>query len=370
MKLAVVCYPTYGGSGVVAAELAQHCAASGDEVHLLSYARPGRLAEDSGVAFHQVAVPDYPLFEYPPYSLALATKIVDVVRRYGVELVHVHYAVPNAISAVLARQMVAPVPLRIVTTLHGTDVTLVGADPSYRETTRYGIRESDHVTAVSRSLRRQTEEQLGLVREIEVIPNFAEIDELPPERGARRFAHGAERLLVHVSNFRPVKRSPDLVDILARVRAQVPCRLLLVGDGPERAAVLERAAAWGLADAVTVLGALPRVEEALCGADVFLLPSQSESFGLAALEAMAAGVPVVASAVGGVPEVVRDGIDGCLCLPGDVEAMAAATLRLLGDPATWQRMAHAARTRAQLEFSAERIVERYRQAYAALLAQV
>ncbi|MEM9409170.1 MAG: N-acetyl-alpha-D-glucosaminyl L-malate synthase BshA, partial [Acidobacteriota bacterium] len=318
MKIGVSCYPTYGGSGIVAAELSCALAARGHEVHVISYARPHRLSWPATAAstsaggslhFHKVDVRGYPLFEYPPYSLALATKMVEVARRHQLELMHVHYAVPNAVSAVLARQMLAPQPIAVVTTLHGTDVTLVGKDPSYLETTRFGVVQSDAVTAVSSSLRATTLEQLSVDCDVEVVPNFVDAAQFAGQAspGARRWATGDEPVFVHVSNFRPVKRALQVLRIFEAVRARRPCKLLLVGEGPDHAKVAERAGELGLGEDVVLLGELPAVEEALVGATAFLLPSSSESFGLAALEAMAAGVPVVGSRVGGMPEVVVDG---------------------------------------------------------------
>jgi N-acetyl-alpha-D-glucosaminyl L-malate synthase BshA len=375
VKIGIVCYPTYGGSGVVASELALAMSDRGDEVHVLSYALPPRIAAEGpehGVVFHEVKVPPYPLFEYPPYSLALASKMVEVARRHRLDLLHVHYAVPNAVSAILARQILGKVRagaehlpwLPVVTTLHGTDVTLVGNDPSYLETTRFGVLESDAVTAVSWSLRERTLRQLAIDREIEVIPNFVDARRTePPPRIERTLTTGGERLLVHVSNFRPVKRLADVVEVFRRVREQVPCRLALVGDGPERAEALRRLSSAGLAEATTVLGTLDRVERVLWQADLLLLPSEEESFGLAALEALACGAPVIATRVGGLPEVVPDGEAGLLFAVGDTAGMAAGALRLLRDEAERRRMSEAGRRWAISRFDREAIVERYRALY-------
>ena len=380
MKIGVSCYPTYGGSGIVASELACAMAARGHEVHVISYARPHRLswphstAAASGggsVHFHKVDVRAYPLFEYPPYSLALATKMVEVARLHQLDLMHVHYAVPNAVSAVLAKQILAPNPLAVVTTLHGTDITLVGKDPTYLETTRFGILQSDAVTAVSHSLRDTTIEQLGVDCSVDVVSNFVDCRQFDEYAGpgARRWAPAGEPVLVHVSNFRPVKQPMQVLRIFEGVRAQTRCKLLLVGDGPEHSQVEERANSLGLTDDVVLLGELPAVEEALCGASVFLLPSVSESFGLAALEAMAAGVPVVGSRVGGLPEVVEDGHCGTLLDTQDVDGMVRATMRYLDDGAYRQAHVDAGRQRARHAFSVDSAVDAYETVYEAALSR-
>ena len=372
MRIGISCYPTYGGSGVVATELAMALAEGGDEAHVISYALPTRLALPSPrLFFHEVVVPHYPLFEYPPYSLALATKMVEVTRHQRLDLLHVHYAVPNAVSAVLARQIVAPQPLPVVTTLHGTDITLVGNDPNYVETTRFGIEQSDAVTAVSEDLRRVTIERLGIKNGIDVVPNFIDPKRYEAVRdspGARRWAQPGEHVLVHVSNFRPVKRVQDVVEVFRRVRREVPARLLMVGDGPDRAKVEQMCRQHCICDSIAFVGSLPVIEEVLVGADVFLLPSESESFGLAALEALACEVPVVATTVGGIPEVVVDGECGYLCPVGDIECMAAATLRLLRDEPLRRAFGAAGRRRAVEVFAQDAIVGRYRAIYERVLA--
>lgn len=375
MKIGISCYPTYGGSGIVATELAMALASRGDEVHVVTYALPSRLSLASPrVFFHEVGVPHYPLFEYPPYSLALATKLVEVARHHQLDLVHVHYAVPNAVSAVLARQILAPQPLPVVTTLHGTDITLVGNDPNYLETTRFGVQQSDAVTAVSSALRDQTYQQLGLCKPIDVIPNFidpARFAEASKGPGARRWARRKdEKLLVHISNFRPVKRVLDVVEVFRRVLEQVPARLLLVGDGPERVKAELKCREEGTCGSITFLGSLPLIEEVLVGADLFLLPSESESFGLAALEAMACHVPVVATDVGGLPEVVADGETGYLFPVGDVASMAEAAIRVLRDEELRARLGRAARRRAVEHFDQDRVVARYREIYQRVTAGV
>ncbi|HXU46786.1 MAG TPA: N-acetyl-alpha-D-glucosaminyl L-malate synthase BshA [Thermoanaerobaculia bacterium] len=373
MKIGISCYPTYGGSGIVATELAMALAEGGDEVHVISYAQPQRLAFTSPrIFFHEVLVPRYPLFEYPPYSQALATKMVEVARHQKLELMHVHYAVPNAVSAVLARQILAPQPLHVVTTLHGTDVTLVGNDPSYLETTRYGIVQSDAVTAVSEALRKETVEQLGIsTKQIDVVPNFIDPRRFEGVRGslgARRWAQPGEKTLVHISNFRPVKRVLDVVGIFARVRAQIPARLILVGDGPERPKVEQACRESGFCHAITFIGSLPLIEEVLVGADLFLLPSETESFGLAALEAMACEVPVISSNAGGLPEVVIDGETGYLRPVGDVAGMADAALELLRDEPKRRAFGEASRRSTIERFSQDVIVGRYRGIYDRVMA--
>jgi len=367
MKIGISCYPTLGGSGVVATELAMVLAATGDEVHVISYAMPSRLQlVHPRLAFHEVVVPHYPLFEFPPYSLALATKMVEVATYQKLDLLHVHYAIPNAVSAVLARDIVGDSGFKVVTTLHGTDITLVGNDPNYLATTRYGIERSDAVTAVSDALRRQTEEQLGVTREIEVIPNFIEperYDEAKARPGARRWAKDGEALLVHVSNFRPVKRVLDVVRVFERVARKVDARLLLVGDGPDRAQIEQYCREQGSCDRIIFVGNTASIEEVLVGADLFILPSETESFGLAALEAMSCKVPVIATAVGGLPEVVEDGVTGFLRPVGDVEGMAAAAVELLSDRRRLQKFGETAREQAIVRFSEDAVVERYRDLY-------
>jgi N-acetyl-alpha-D-glucosaminyl L-malate synthase BshA len=368
MRIGISCYPTYGGSGIVATELAMALAEGGDEVHVISYALPSRLSLlNSRIYFHEVVTPTYPLFDnYPPYSLALSTKMVEVARHNRLDVLHVHYAIPNAVSAVLAREIVAPQPLPVVTTLHGTDVTLVGADPNYLETTRWGILQSDAVTAVSESLRRATIAQLDIQSHIDVVPNFIDPSRYEQARhsaGARRWALPGERLLVHISNFRPVKRVIDVVETFRRVLRKMPARLLMVGDGPERGKVERHCRENGTCGSITFVGSLPLVEEVLVGADLFLLPSETESFGLAALEALSCEVPVIATDAGGLPEVVEDGKTGFLLPVGDVEGMAKAAIRLLEDEDLRRSFGAAGRQRALVTFSEEAVVARYKGIY-------
>lgn len=368
MKIGISCYPTYGGSGIVATELAMALADGGDEIHVISYALPSRLSLNSSrIFFHQVVTPTYPLFaEYPPYSLALSTKMVEVARHQQLEVMHVHYAIPNAVSAVMARQIVAPHPLAVVTTLHGTDVTLVGNDPAYLETTRWGIVQSDAVTAVSESLRQTTMQQLGIRNHIDVVPNFidpARYEQAKDSPGARRWARPGERILIHISNFRPLKRVIDVVDVFLRLRSHVPCRLLMVGDGPERGRVEQHCRETDACNSITFIGSLPLIEEVLVGGDLFFLPSETESFGLAALEALSCKVPVIATAVGGLPEVVIDGENGFLHEIGDVEGMAASALKLLTDEPMRKAFGESGRRRAVEVYGQEPIVARYRAIY-------
>jgi N-acetyl-alpha-D-glucosaminyl L-malate synthase BshA len=385
LRIGISCYPTYGGSGVIATELAHALARDGEEVHVLSYDRPRRLDTTlPGITFHLVTVPQYPLFEYPPYSLALATKMVEVAKRHRLDVLHVHYAVPNAVSAILARQILAPARLPVVTTLHGTDVTLIGNDPSYIETTRYGVMQSDRVTAVSDWLRRTTLEQLAIEREIDVIPNFVD-EERFTGRFTGRFSHLERALpeelrarceeprvpqLIHISNFRPVKRTLDTVEILHRVRAAMPARLVLIGDGPERPSIEQRVRELGLEEVVTWLGERDAVEPYLSEADVLLQPSAQESFGLAALEAMACGVPVVGSAVGGLREVVLNGETGLLYPMGDVAGMAEGVVAILRDPQRQRRYGQAGRRRALETYDRARAVRAYREVYERAMAGV
>ena len=370
MRIGITCYPTYGGSGVVATELGLALADRGDEVHFISYALPMRLAlPRPRVAFHEVVAPTYPLFVSPPYTLALATKMAEVAAHAKLDLLHVHYALPHAISAILAREMSRDIGdgrLRVVTTLHGTDITIVGQDRSYLPITRFGIEKSDAVTAVSRHLAEVTVRELGVRQPVEVIPNFVDTQLYRPD-GASEYAKALctedEVAVVHVSNFRPVKRIEDVLATFDRIRRQVPARLLLVGDGPERSLAERLASELGIEDRTVFLGNVVAVETILPVGRIFLLPSNTESFGLAALEAMACGVPVIGTAAGGLPEVVVDGETGYLRPVGDVEGMAQAALDLIRDREKWQRFSRAARQRAVEQFPTEGIVARYRATY-------
>jgi N-acetyl-alpha-D-glucosaminyl L-malate synthase BshA len=373
MKIGITCYPTIGGSGVVATELGVALADRGDEVHFISYALPTRLAlPRPRVFFHEVVAPTYPLFVSPPYTLALATKMADVAAHAGLDLLHVHYALPHAISAILARDMITSdgVRLKVVTTLHGTDITIVGQDRSYLPITRFGIEKSDGVTAVSQYLRRVTESELGVRHSIEVIPNFVDGSLYRPDGAspfAKTLAREDESVLLHVSNFRPVKRIADVIGVFERVRRRIPARLVLVGDGPDRALAERLVSDGGFERETVFLGNVAAIETVLPIAKLFLLPSDSESFGLAALEAMACGVPVIGSAAGGLPEVVQDGENGYLKPVGDVDGMADAALSLLTDRARWQAFSQSARRRAVTNFPTDAIVARYRSLYEAVL---
>jgi L-malate glycosyltransferase len=371
MKIGITCYPTYGGSGVVATELGIELAERGHEIHFITYSQPFRLSgREANIHFHEVAVTNYPLFEHPPYDLALATRMAEVAEFYSLDLLHVHYAIPHSVSALLARQMLASRGrhLPFITTLHGTDITLVGLDRSYLPITRFGIEQSDGVTAISSYLRDRTREAFGIASEIEVIRNFVNCDVYVrnPElvsamRG--RYAAPDERLLVHLSNFRPVKRIQDVVEVFARVAREVPARLMLIGDGPDRSVAEYLARQHKIQDRVHFIGKQDNVNELLPLADLMLMPSEMESFGLAALEAMACGVPTIATDVGGVPELIDNGRNGLLFGVGDVEAMSAAAIALLGDEARLRAMSEAGRKTAQDHFCASRVIPLYEEYY-------
>ncbi len=374
MKIGITCYPTYGGSGAVATELGLSLADRGHEVHFVSYAMPFRLnGFHERVFFHEVEMEEYPLFEHPPYSLALAVAIHGVAREAELDLMHVHYAIPHATSAWVARRMLAEEghTLPIVTTLHGTDITLVGIHPSFQPITRFSIRHSHGLTAVSEYLAGQTHEDFDVPREdIEVIPNFIDPERYYPGREPCHrdaLAPGGQKIVMHISNFRSVKRIPDVVMTFARIRDSVDSRLVLVGDGPERPRAREIAERLGVADDVVFLGKHAAVEELLHCADLFLLPSESESFGLAALEAMACGVPVVTSDAGGLPEVVIEGEVGHLLPVGDFEGMADAGVAILSDPKEHRRYSENARAHAVERYSVERVVPMYESHYQRIL---
>ena len=374
VKIGITCYPTYGGSGAVATELGLMLAERGHEIHFISYAQPFRLdGFRERVFFHEVELEQYPLFEHSPYSLALAVAIHETAVKRGLDLMHAHYAIPHATSAWIAREMLLPTrELPIVTTLHGTDITLVGIQPSFHSITKFSILQSQGLTAVSEFLRDETVRDFDMPPErIRVIANF--IDPQRYRRGREpchrtSLAPAGEKIVMHVSNFRPVKRVIDVVEVFARVSRSVRARLIMVGDGPERPRAVERAEELGIAGRVLFLGKHASVDELLSCCDLFLLPSESESFGLAALEAMSCGAPVVATRAGGLPEVVADGEAGSLLPVGDVEGMAAAGIAILSDGATWRRMSAAAREIAVTRFSAERIVPVYESYYREVLA--
>ncbi len=371
MRIGITCYPTVGGSGAVAAELGKQLARRGHAVHFVSYRLPFRLGDyNENIAFHEVDVSSYSLFEYAPHDLALAAKMAEVARDHKLDVLHVHYAIPHAIAGILAQQMLGDSAPRLITTLHGTDITLVGQDRSFFEITRFSIERSNGVTAVSEFLKRMTVGEFQVTNEIEVIHNFVDMAEYCPTRAYKdhtAFAAPGEKILVHVSNFRPVKRVLDLVRILDKVRREVPAVLLLVGDGPERASAQALARRLGLADHVRFLGRQDSAQEILACADVLLLPSELESFGLAALEAMACGVPVVGSDAGGLPEVVHHAETGYLLPVGDVDGMAARTVELLKDDERRRAMGQAGRRRAASLFGAERLVSQYERYYEKVL---
>jgi N-acetyl-alpha-D-glucosaminyl L-malate synthase BshA len=370
VKIGITCYPTYGGSGAMATELGIALAARGHEVHFITYQQPFRLPSFlPRIFFHEVEVNRYPLFEYPPYDLALAVRMHEVVRDQQLDLIHCHYAIPHATSAWIAREMLRAQgsDLRVVTTLHGTDITIVGQDPSFHAITKFSIERSDRITAVSEYLRRETVAAFGCTGcQVEVIHNF--VDPTVYDRAAHSHALaplvGTDRkILIHISNFRAVKRVRDVVRVFARVRREVPSVLVMVGDGPERVNAEQEARQLGVEHEVHFLGKIETVAPLLASADLFLLPSQSESFGLSALEALASGVPVVASRAGGLPEVVRDGETGALCAVGDVDGMAEAATHILGDPARWQAMSGAAAADARDRFALDAVVSRYEALY-------
>ena len=375
MKIGITCYTTYGGSGVVATELGIELATRGHEVHFISYSQPFRLAgRESKIHFHEVSVSNYPLFEFPPYDLALATHMAEVAEYYDLDLLHVHYAIPHSVSAMLARQMLARAGRRLpfVTTLHGTDITLVGADRAYLPITRYAIDESDGVTVISDYLRQKTVETFGTTREIAVIPNFVNCDiyvrnKAAAEQLRAQYARKDERLLVHLSNFRPVKRVRDVIEIFARVARKMPARLLMVGDGPDRSVAEWLAVQLKIHDRVHFLGKLDSIHELLPIADLMLMPSELESFGLAALEAMACEVPTIGTAVGGMPELIEHDVTGLLFPVGAVDEMSEAAIALLQNPEHMQAMAKAARRMAQQSYCASHIIPRYEQFYESVL---
>jgi len=374
MNIGITVYPTYGGSGIVGSELGKELAARGHTVHFISSSLPTRLTElNERVRFHEVEMMSYPLFEHQPYTLALATKMATVAETENLDLLHVHYAIPHSISGILARESLKPKRyLPVITTLHGTDITLVGADRSYLPITRYGIVQSDGVTAISHYLKEATKESFQF-DDIEVIPNFicqTDYARHPVDELRATLAPQGEPLLVHVSTFRPVKRPGDCVEILARVLQQgISTRLVMVGDGAERTNLEHRARCLGVYDKCIFVGKQPKIVDYLSAADVLLLPSEQESFGLAALEAMACEVPVIASRVGGVPEVVTDGETGFLSEVGDVDKMAADAARLLSDPTLRREMGKRARESAVSRYRTDIVIPQYIEFYNRVLAK-
>jgi len=367
MRIGITCYPTYGGSGVVATELGLELAARGHEVHFISYAMPIRLTGGNDrIWFHEVEVTNYPLFDHPPYTLALATKMTEVAESAVLDLLHVHYAIPHSVSALLARMMAMPRRLPFITTLHGTDITLVGNDRSYLPITRFSIEQSDGVTAISNYLRKRTLKEFEIKRPIEVIPNFVNCDLYQRSndlKGRAKWAPNGEPILVHLSNFRPVKRTTDVVEIFARVREKIPAKLVMIGDGPDRGAAEYVVRKKRLSKDVFFLGKQLTVQDKLGLADLFLLPSDEESFGLAALEAMACEVPVIATDVGGIPEVVTHGVDGYLFEPRDVASAARYALQILTQADRGRAMGEMARVNARRQYCSNDIIPRYEAYY-------
>lgn len=371
MKIGITCYPTYGGSGVVATELGMELAARGHEIHFISYAMPTRLnPANDRIYFHEVEVTSYPLFDHPPYTLALAVKMFEVAESAPLDLLHVHYAIPHSVSALLARSMTAPRRLPFITTLHGTDITLVGSDRSYLPVTRFSIEQSDGVTAISSYLREETIREFDVRLPIEVIRNFVNCDLYCRPKDQRRrseWAPNGEPILMHLSNFRPVKRITDTIEIFALVREKMPAKLVLIGDGPDHGAAEHLVRQKKLGCDVFFLGKQARIQDLLGLADLFLLPSDLESFGLAALEAMACEVPVIATNVGGVPEVVTHGLDGYLVAPRDVAAAAKYAIQILSRADRGREMGQQARVDARKKFCSNDVIPLYEAYYRKVL---
>lgn len=372
MKIGIVLYPTFGGSGVVATELGKALADRGHQVHFITYNQPVRLGSFTrNLFYHEVSVSEYPLFDYPPYETVLASKLVDVVKFEKLDLLHVHYAIPHASAAYMAKQILAAQGIHIpfITTLHGTDITLVGRDPSFAPAITFAINSSDAVTAVSQSLRNDTFAHFDVHRDIVVIPNFICPNHYLPkvEKNFRNeYAPKGERIITHISNFRPVKRVEDVVRVFQKIVQEIPARLILVGDGPDRYRAETLCRELGTCSNTVFIGKLKKPEEVLAISDLFVLPSSTESFGLAALEAMASGVPVVSTNTGGLPEVNKDGFSGYLSDVGDVDTMAANALRIVKDDETLKSFRENARHRA-MDFSIEKVLPQYIQLYEAVL---
>ena len=367
MKIGITCYPTYGGSGVVATELGKALAQRGHQIHFISYAMPVRLENMVGdVFFHEVEMSQYPLFDFPLYTDSLASKMIDVAKYHDLDILHVHYAIPHATSAFIAKQILSPAKdIKVITTLHGTDVTLVGLEPSFLPLVKFSIERSDYVTSVSRFLQMKTYTMYNVEKEIHVIPNFVDINRFKRIEDCElrtRFASKGEKVLVHVSNFRTVKRVPDVVRIFDIVRKSIPSKLLLVGDGPDRSESERLARELGIYEHIRFLGKQTRLPDILSAADLMLMPSQSESFGLSALEAMSCSVPVVSSSTGGLPELVVHGETGYVAELGDVQRMAKYAMELLGDDRKLDLFRLNARKRAE-KFSEDIIIPQYEKLY-------
>ena len=371
MNIGITCYPTYGGSGVVATELGKALARRGHAIHFISYAVPMRLNDyQDNVVFHEVEMANYPLFDFPLYTLALASKMVEVARYEHLDLLHCHYAIPHATSAYLAKQMMQSTNVKIVTTLHGTDITLVGLEPSFLPVMKFSIEQSDGVTAVSRFLREKTLTNYGIEKEIEVIPNFVDIEKyrrVPSKKFCEQCSPEGEKILMHTSNFRAVKRVSDVIRVFNEVQKKVPSVLILIGDGPDRSQCELLCRELGIHDKVRFLGKQVELVPILSTADLFLMPSQSESFGLSALEAMACEVPVISSSVGGLPELQVHGQTGYIAEIGDIDRMARYAIDLLTNPAKHRMFAEAARKRAT-EFESSKIIAQYERYYERVLA--
>lgn len=372
MKIGITCYPTYGGSGVIATELGKELAIRGHEIHFISYAHPFRLNQYvESVFYHEVETSNYPLFEFPLYSLSLASKMIEVAEYEHLDLLHVHYAIPHATSAYLAKQIVNQnKKLKIVTTLHGTDITLVGLEPSFLPLVKFSIEQSDGVTAVSRFLKEKTLTNYSIEKDIEVIPNFVDTDLFNPKNEnscKKHYSPNGEKILVHTSNFRAVKRVTDTIRIFEKVQSEIPARLILVGDGPDRSECERLARQLNLYDKIKFLGKQDALVEILTASDIFLIPSQSESFGLAALEAMACGLPVVSSSVGGLPELIKHNETGYIAEIGDVDRMAKYVLDLLTNDKKYKIFSENSRKRAESKFDKKKVVPLYEDFYQKVL---
>ena len=368
MKIIIVCYPTFGGSGVVATELGIYLAKKGYEIHFITYKQPVRIQNLSpNLQFHEVHVPTYHLFKYQPYELALSSKIVEVVKKHQIDLLHVHYAIPHAYAAYMGKKMLEDegIIIPMVTTLHGTDITLVGSHPFYKKAVQFSINHSEYVTAVSQSLKEDTERLFDITSEIKVIPNFIDVDKIkfravPCEK--EQIAPDDQLVITHISNFRPLKRVVDVIKTFKTVSKHLNVKLLMVGDGPEKERAVRYCKAHNMEDAVLFLGKSNQIDEILCFSDLFLLPSEQESFGLAALEAMVHGVPVICSDVGGLPEVIENGISGFLCPLGDVNAMAEKTIHILEDNERHQLFKKQAYESSK-KFDIEKVISHYESLY-------
>jgi len=372
LKIGITCYPSLGGSGVVATELGKLLAEKGHEVHFIAHGVPFRLGNyQKNVYYHEVEVNDYYIFKYPPYDLSLASKMAQIAKLENLDVLHVHYAVPHAVCAFLAKQMIGD-RLKVITTLHGTDITVLGYDESLSDLIRLGIEQSDAVTAVSNDLIRETRELLNVEKPIDLVYNFVDKRVYYPRDVAalrRDFAKPDEKLLIHISNFRPVKRVSDVIDVFARVNRRIPSRLLLVGEGPELSKIICKVTQMGLTDRVIFCGKQNDVAQVISLADIMLLPSEKESFGLVALEAMACGVPTVASNAGGIPELITHGETGFLAPIGDTEQMAEYAIRLLNEPALYSAVSKKCLERATTQFCSERIMAQYERIYYRVLGR-